>query len=64
MINCFDIQDFSQLVDRELIYKESLKKNVTEYANQKKRAQGLGTSAGGARPAKRMVVRSFPPQRS
>jgi hypothetical protein len=39
MINCFDIQDFSQLVDRESIYEESLKENVTEYANQKKRAQ-------------------------
>jgi hypothetical protein len=37
--------------------------NVVEYADQKRRAQGLSTFAGGAGPAKRMVVGSFPPQR-
>jgi hypothetical protein len=64
MMSYFDIQDFSQLVDRASIYEESLKENEVEYANQKKRAQGTGTSVGGVGPAKRMVVGSFPPQRS
>jgi hypothetical protein len=35
MMNCFNIQDFSQLVDRASIYKESQKENVAEYAYQK-----------------------------
>jgi hypothetical protein len=64
MMSCFDIWDSSQLVDRTSIYEESLKENVAEYANQKRRAQGTGTSIGGAKPAKRMAVGSFPPQRS
>jgi hypothetical protein len=33
MISCFDIQDFSQLVDRALIYEECLKENTVEYAD-------------------------------
>jgi hypothetical protein len=60
MMSCLNIQNFSQLVDRASIYEQSLKEN----ADQKRRAQGTGTSVGGARPAKRMVVESFPPQRS
>jgi hypothetical protein len=64
MMNGFDIQDFSQLVDKASIYKESLKENAVEYADQKRRTQGTSTSIGGARLAKRMVVGSFPPQRS
>jgi hypothetical protein len=32
-MNCFDIQDFSQLVDRVSIYEESLKENAAEYAD-------------------------------
>ncbi|XP_059458349.1 uncharacterized protein LOC132187944 [Corylus avellana] len=62
-MSCFDIRDFSQLVDRASIYEESLKENAAEYADQKRRAQGPGTLAMGAGPAKRMVVGSFPPQR-
>jgi hypothetical protein len=57
----FDIQDFSQMVNRASIYEESLMENAAEYSNQKKSAQGTGTSVGGAGPAKRMVVGSFPP---
>jgi hypothetical protein len=64
MMNCFNIQNFSQLVDRALIYEESLKENATEYTDQKRRAQGTSNSVGGAGLAKRMVVGSFPPQRS
>jgi hypothetical protein len=52
------------LVYQASIYEESLKKNVVKYADQERRAQGPGTSAGGAGPAKRMVVGSFPPQMS
>jgi hypothetical protein len=63
-MSCFDIQDFSQLVDKASIYKESLKENAAEYAYQKRRTQGTGTSIGGAGPTKRMAVGSFPPQRS
>ena len=33
MMTCFNIWDFSQLVDRASIYEESLKKNVAKYAN-------------------------------
>jgi hypothetical protein len=58
----FDIRDFSQLVDKASIYEESLKENAAEYADQKRRAQGTGTSVGGAGPAKRMAVGSFPPR--
>ena len=61
MISCFNIRDFSQLVDRASIYAESLKENAVKYADQKMRAQGTGTSVGGAGPAKRMVVGSFSP---
>jgi hypothetical protein len=64
MMSCFNIQDFSQLVDRASIYKESLKENAAEYAEHKRRAQGTGTSVGGAGPSKRMAMGSFPPQRS
>jgi hypothetical protein len=64
MMSCFDIRDFSQLVNRKSIYEENLKENVAEYADQKRRAQGTGTSVEGAGPAKRMAVGSFPPQRS
>jgi hypothetical protein len=64
MISCFDIQDFSQLVDRALIYEECLKENAVECADQKNRAQGTGTLVEGAGLAKRMVVGSFPPQTS
>jgi hypothetical protein len=62
MMSCFDIRDFSQLVDRASIYKESLKENAAEYADQKRRTQGIGTLVGGAGPAKRMAVGSFPPR--
>jgi hypothetical protein len=64
MMSRFDLWDFSQLVNKASIYKESLKENATEYADQKRRTQGTGTSVGGAGPAKWMVVGSFPPQRS
>jgi hypothetical protein len=64
MMSYFNIQDFSQLVDKASIYEESLKENVAEYTDQKRRTQGTGTSVGGAEPAKRMAVGSFPPQRS
>jgi hypothetical protein len=33
MMSYFDIQDFSQLVDRALTYEESLKENASEYAD-------------------------------
>jgi hypothetical protein len=52
------------LVDKASIYEESLKKNVAEYADQKRRTQGTSTLVGGAGPAKRMAVGSFPPQKS
>jgi predicted acetyltransferase len=61
MMSCFDIRDFSQLVDKASFYEESLKENAVEYANQKKRTQGTCTSVEGAGPAKRMAVGSFPP---
>jgi hypothetical protein len=64
MMSCFDIQDFSQLVDRASIYKESLKENAAEYANQKRRTQGTSTSVGGVKPAKGITVGSLPAQRS
>jgi hypothetical protein len=63
MMSYFNIRDFSQLVDKASIYEESLKENATEYADQKRKTQGTGTSVGGAGPAKRMAVGSFPPQR-
>jgi hypothetical protein len=43
MMSCFDIRDFSQLVDKAFIYEESLKENAAEYADQKRRTQGTGT---------------------
>jgi hypothetical protein len=61
MMSCFDIRDFSQLVDKASIYEESLKENAAKYADQNRRTQGTGTSVGGAGPAKRMAVGSFPP---
>jgi hypothetical protein len=30
MMSCFDVRDFSQLVDKASIYKESLKENAAE----------------------------------
>jgi hypothetical protein len=33
MMSCFDIHDFSQLVDQASIYEESLKENATEYVD-------------------------------
>jgi hypothetical protein len=39
MMSCFDIQDFSQLVDKASVYEESLKENATKYADQKRRPQ-------------------------
>jgi hypothetical protein len=59
MMSCFNIRDFSQLVDKASIYEESLKKNAAEYADQKRRTQGTGTLVGGANPTKRMVVGVF-----
>jgi hypothetical protein len=56
MMSHFDIRDFSQLVGRALIYKESLKENV----DQKRRAQRTSVSAEGVWPAKRMAMGSFP----
>jgi hypothetical protein len=44
------------LVDWASIYEESLKEKAIEYADQKRRAQGPGTSVVGVRPAKRMGV--------
>jgi hypothetical protein len=38
MMSCFNIRDFSQLVNRASIYEESLKENTAEYADQKRRA--------------------------
>ena len=64
MTSYFNIRDFSQLVDRASIYEESLKENTIKYADQKRRTQGNSTSVEGAGPGKRMVVVSFPPQRS
>jgi hypothetical protein len=37
MMSCFDIQDFSQLIDKASIYEESLKENAAKYADQKMR---------------------------
>jgi hypothetical protein len=39
-MSCFNIRDFSQLVDKASIYEESLKENASEYADQKRRTQG------------------------
>jgi hypothetical protein len=64
MMSYFNIRDFSQLVDKVSIYEESLKENVAEYADQKRRTQGIGTLVGEAGPAKRMAMGSFPPDRS
>jgi hypothetical protein len=47
------------LVDRASIYEESLKENAAEYADQKMRVKGTGTSVGGAGTTKRMVVGEF-----
>ena len=61
MMSFFDIWDFSQLVDKASIYEESLKENVAEYTDQKRRTQGTGASTGGAGLAK-SPVGSFPPR--
>jgi hypothetical protein len=37
MMSCFNIRDFSQLVDRASIYEQILKENAAEYADQKRR---------------------------
>jgi hypothetical protein len=34
-MSCFDIRDFSQLVDRASIYEESLMEKMVEYADLK-----------------------------
>ena len=47
------------MVDKASIYEESLKENVAEYMDQKRRTQGTSTSVGGAELAKRMAVGSF-----
>jgi hypothetical protein len=60
MMSCFDIWNFSQLVDKASIYEESLKENVAEYVDQKRRTQGTGTLVGGAGLSKRMAVGEFP----
>jgi hypothetical protein len=60
MMSCFNIRDFSQLVNKASIYEESLKENAAEYADQKRRTQGMGTSVGRAGLAKRMAAESFP----
>jgi hypothetical protein len=52
------------VVDRASIYEESLMENAAKYVNQKRRAQGTGTSVRRAELAKRMAVGSFPTQRS
>jgi hypothetical protein len=52
------------LLDRALIYEESLKENAIEYTDQKRRAQGPSASIGRAGPANRMEVGSFQPQMS
>jgi hypothetical protein len=49
------------LVNPASIYEESLKENAMEYVDQKRRAQGPGTSIRGDMPAKRMAEGSFPP---
>jgi hypothetical protein len=36
MMSCFDIKDFSQLVDKGSIYEESLNENAAKYADQKR----------------------------
>jgi hypothetical protein len=38
-MNCFDMRDFSQLVDQASICEERLKENATEYVDQKRSAQ-------------------------
>jgi hypothetical protein len=60
MMSCFNIQDFSQLVDRASIYEQILKENVAEYADQKRKTHKTSTLVEGAGPAKRMAVGSFP----
>jgi hypothetical protein len=47
------------LVDRASIYEESLKENAAEYADQKRRVKGTGTSVGGVGTTKRMAVGEF-----
>jgi hypothetical protein len=49
MMTCFDIQDFSQLVDRASIYKESLKENALKFSYQRRMAHGSGSSSRVAR---------------
>jgi hypothetical protein len=47
MMSCFNIWDFSQVVDRASIYEESLKENAAKYSDQNRRAQAAGASARG-----------------
>jgi predicted mannosyl-3-phosphoglycerate phosphatase (HAD superfamily) len=56
MMTCFDIYNFSQLVDCASIYEESLKENGVEFVDKKRRTHGLGSSSGGARLIKRMTM--------
>jgi hypothetical protein len=54
---CFDIRDFSQLVDRASIYEEGLKESSAAAAEHKKRNFIPGaTSSGGMGTNKRMAV--------
>jgi hypothetical protein len=50
-MSCFNIRDFSLLVDKASIYEESLKENAAKYMDQKRRTQGSGASVGGAGPS-------------
>jgi hypothetical protein len=57
MMACFDIRDFSQLVDRASIYEEGLKESSAAAAEHKKRNFIPGaTSSGGVGINKRMAV--------
>jgi hypothetical protein len=56
MMTCFDICNFFQLVDRALMYEESLKENTTAFAQQRKRTFVPGVPSGGAGPSKRAAV--------
>jgi hypothetical protein len=47
MMACFDIQDFSQLVDRASIYEEGLKESLAAATEHKKRNFILGATFSG-----------------
>jgi hypothetical protein len=62
MIACFDIRNFSQLVDHTWMYEENLRENASVLTEQGKRTIVLGTSNGMARPGKRMAMSGQPSQ--